>query len=217
MSVDGAEFELDTPWGCRLIRSTLTGEYNVCNLALAAGLALSLGIPGELLQQVFAEPELAPPGRLEAISLPDGIRVFVDYAHTDDALFRVLSALRAVKPERLVTVFGCGGDRDKTKRPRMGEVAAKLSDEIVVTSDNPRTEDPLAIIEDIRRGIPAGCRCHIEPDRRAALELAVRLAGPGGFVLAAGKGHENYQEINGVKHPFDDREIIREIRDRSRK
>ncbi len=217
LSVDGAEFELDTPWGCRLIRSTLTGEYNVCNLALAAGLALSLGIPGELLQQVFAEPELAPPGRLEAISLPDGIRVFVDYAHTDDALFRVLSALRAVKPERLVTVFGCGGDRDKTKRPRMGEVAAKLSDEIVVTSDNPRTEDPLAIIEDIRRGIPAGCRCHIEPDRRAALELAVRLAGPGGFVLAAGKGHENYQEINGVKHPFDDREIIREIRDRSRK
>ena len=212
---DGAEFTMESPWGKLHIKSSLTGEFNVCNLAMAASLALASGVTAETVVRVAAEPGIAPPGRLEAQEIAPGVRAFVDYAHTDDALFRVLSALRPGAKRRLITVFGCGGDRDKTKRPRMAAAAAKLSDLVIITSDNPRTEDPLAIIEDIRKGLPSGCDCRIEPDRAAALELAARLAEPGDIVLAAGKGHENYQEINGVRHPFDDRQIIREIRERS--
>ena len=217
LSPSGAEFLLCTPWGDFPIESTLAGEFNVCNLAMASALALACGIPGKVIQETAAQPGIAPPGRLEGLEIADGVRAFVDYAHTDDALFRVLSALRKAAKRRVITVFGCGGDRDKTKRPRMAAVAAKLSDLVIITSDNPRTEDPLAIIEDIRKGLPAGCACRVEPDRAAALRLAASLAEPGDIVLAAGKGHENYQEINGVRHPFDDREVIREIRNGARR
>jgi UDP-N-acetylmuramoyl-L-alanyl-D-glutamate--2,6-diaminopimelate ligase len=214
LTASGADFMLETPWGSCPVHSTLTGEFNVCNLALAASLAAARGVSLDLIARIAAEPGIAPPGRLEAMEIAPGVRAFVDYAHTDDALDRVLSALRAVAEHRIITVFGCGGDRDRTKRPRMAAAAVKWSDLVIITSDNPRTEDPLAIIEDIRRGIPQGCNCRIEPDRKKALELAAELAEAGDIVLAAGKGHENYQEINGVKHPFDDRQIIREIRKR---
>ena len=214
LTASGADFQLETPWGSCPVHSTLTGEFNVCNLALAAALAAACGVPLDLITRIAAEPGIAPPGRLEAMEIAPGVRAFVDYAHTDDALDRVLSTLRAVAERRIITVFGCGGDRDRTKRPRMAAAAAKWSDLVIITSDNPRTEDPLAIIEDIRKGIPQGCNCRIEPDRKKALELAAELAEAGDIVLAAGKGHENYQEINGVKHPFDDRQIIREIRKR---
>ncbi|MBQ9336205.1 MAG: UDP-N-acetylmuramoyl-L-alanyl-D-glutamate--2,6-diaminopimelate ligase [Lentisphaeria bacterium] len=214
LSADGADFRFHTPWGDFPIHSTLAGEFNVCNLALAAGMALARGVPPEILQAVASGPGIAPPGRLQPLEIAPGVRAFVDYAHTDDALARVLNALRSVAERRIITVFGCGGDRDRTKRPRMAAAAAAGSDLVIITSDNPRTEDPLAIIDDIRQGIPAGTDFRIEPDRAAALELAAELAGPGDLVLAAGKGHETYQEINGVKHPFDDREIIRTIRER---
>ena len=216
LTASGADFRLCTPWGEHRMKSTLTGEYNVCNLALASTLALSLGVPWKVVQSAAAEPGIAPPGRLEMLEIADGVRAFVDYAHTDDALFRVLSALRSVAEKRIITVFGCGGDRDRSKRPRMAAAAAELSDLVIITSDNPRGEDPLAIIEDIRKGIPEGTVCLIEPDRAAALKLAASMAETGDIVLAAGKGHENYQEIDGVKHPFDDRQVIREIRERSR-
>ncbi|MBO4647787.1 MAG: UDP-N-acetylmuramoyl-L-alanyl-D-glutamate--2,6-diaminopimelate ligase [Lentisphaeria bacterium] len=215
LSSSGADFQLRTPWWSGRVRSTLTGEYNVCNLVSAGALAMACGVKPEIFVQIAAQTQIAPPGRLEALEIAPGVRAFVDYAHTDDALFRVLTALRQVAERRIITVFGCGGDRDRTKRPRMAAVAAKLSDLVIITSDNPRTEDPLAIIEDIRKGLPPDRVCRIEPDRAKALELAAELAQKGDLVLAAGKGHENYQEINGVKHPFDDREIIRSIRERS--
>ena len=211
----GAEFLLCTPWGERRMKSTLIGEYNVSNLVLAVSLALARGIPWEILLQVAEQPGIAPPGRLEALEIAPGVKAFVDYAHTDDALFRVLCALRKVADRRIITVFGCGGDRDKSKRPRMAAAAAELSDVVIITSDNPRTEDPLSIIADIRKGLPESSCSLIEPDRAAALNLAASLAERGDLILVAGKGHENYQEINGVKHPFDDRQIIREIRERN--
>ncbi|MBR6020805.1 MAG: UDP-N-acetylmuramoyl-L-alanyl-D-glutamate--2,6-diaminopimelate ligase, partial [Kiritimatiellae bacterium] len=142
---------------------------------------------------------------------PSGTRrFFVDYAHTDDALSNVLSALRPVTPGRLICLFGCGGDRDRTKRPRMAAAAARLADVLVLTSDNPRTEDPLAILADIQAGLPSPCPVpvHVEPDRAAALALAVSLSRPGDTLLVAGKGHEAYQEIHGILHPFSDAAVL---------
>jgi UDP-N-acetylmuramoyl-L-alanyl-D-glutamate--2,6-diaminopimelate ligase len=162
------------------------------------------------------------PGRLERIERA-GVRVFVDYAHTPDALGRVLDALRALAPRRLLCVFGCGGDRDRGKRPLMGEVAGLRADLVVATSDNPRTEDPLAIVGEIVPGIEraglallaecdavAGAKGYVVvPDRREAIALAVRAARPGDAVLVAGKGHEDYQIVGVEKRPFDDREEAR--------
>jgi UDP-N-acetylmuramoyl-L-alanyl-D-glutamate--2,6-diaminopimelate ligase len=137
--------------------------------------------------------------------------VVVDYAHTPDALARALEVLRPLTTGRLVTVFGCGGDRDPGKRPLMGEAAARGSDLVVLTSDNPRTEDPLRIIADVERGVrAAGATAYrVEPDRRAAIALAVELARPGDLVLVAGKGHEDYQIVGTEKHPLDDRDEVR--------
>ena len=190
------------------IRTVLIGEHNVCNLALAGVLALSCGVQPDVLRAVLSDPEIAPPGRLEPFDFPSGVRAFVDYAHTDDALLRVLTALRATASGRVITVFGCGGDRDRSKRPRMGAAAASLSDLVIVTSDNPRTEDPLAIIREIENGMQ-GKEYLVEPDRAAAIALAVKSARKNDLILIAGKGHENYQEINGVRYPLDDREILR--------
>ncbi|OQA84100.1 MAG: UDP-N-acetylmuramoyl-L-alanyl-D-glutamate--2,6-diaminopimelate ligase [Lentisphaerae bacterium ADurb.Bin242] len=211
LSSGGVRFTLGTGRTSLHLKSVLIGEHNVCNLALAASLALASGVDGALLEKVLASPDIAPPGRLEPFDFPDGIRAFVDYAHTDDALFRVLSAVRAFAPARVITVFGCGGDRDRTKRPRMAAVVSKLSDFSVITSDNPRTENPLAILREIEAGILPPARYEVEPDRREAIRKAVSAARPGDLVLIAGKGHENYQEINGVKHPFDDREVLRSL------
>ena len=137
-------------------------------------------------------------------------KFFVDFAHTDDALRNVLTAAREFTGGKLWVIFGAGGDRDKSKRPRMGKAAGELADKIVITSDNPRSEDPEAIIADIRSGVPAGCDCRIEPDRRKALEFARSHAAAGDVVIVAGKGHEDYQEINGVKYLFSDRQILKE-------
>ena len=188
----------------------LTGRHNICNTVCAMAAAAALGADPDALA-LAAESAPAAPGRLEGFLLKSGAHAFVDYAHTDDALLRVTDALNALKKPggRLIAVFGCGGDRDRTKRPRMGKAAAEHSDVVIVTSDNPRTEDPLSIIREIEKGIPAGTAYSVEPDRAKAIALAASLARNGDLVLIAGKGHETYQEINGVRRHFDDREEIR--------
>jgi UDP-N-acetylmuramyl-tripeptide synthetase len=160
----------------------------------------------------FLAPALAHlspvPGRLERIPNPHGILAFVDYAHTDDALTNVLTTLREVRKRRLIVVFGCGGDRDRSKRPLMGAVATALADQVIVTSDNPRSEDPSAIIAEIMAGVGHASHVQAVVDREQAIARAAALAQPGDLLLVAGKGHENYQEIGKTVAPFDDREVL---------
>ena len=207
----------------------LVGEYNKSNVLCAAALAEAAGVDHDAIQAVI--PTLKPRwGRLEEVkSKSEKVksRVFVDFAHTPDGLEKVLTAVRGemtsnLKPSNpqtlktskpsLWVVFGAGGDRDPMKRPLMGAACAKLADKLVVTSDNPRSEDPMAIIEAILKGIgeqETGNRVKVEPDRKKAIEYALANAGEGDVVVIAGKGHETTQEIKGVKHPFDDREVVR--------
>lgn len=197
-----AEMRLD---GRRVsFRTALCGRYNLSNILCAATAAQALGVGAEAILAAIA---VAKPrwGRLE----PAAPHVFVDYAHTDDALANVLSTLRALAKGRLICVFGCGGDRDRAKRPKMAAAVDRWADVPIVTSDNPRTEPPEAIIADILPGF----RDHVplvEPDRRAAIRRALALRGEDDVVLIAGKGHETYQEINGVRHPFSDAAVVRE-------
>ena len=191
--------------------SPLAGLYNGYNIAGVAILAHALGLPHPTVKQALATC-LGAPGRLQKLSSSDHtITAFVDYAHTPDALQNVITTVRAIASGRVITVFGCGGDRDRTKRPVMGRIAAEASDVVIVTSDNPRTESPDAIIADILAGIPQTIPCTVEPDRRAAIRLALGTAKAGDIVIIAGKGHEDYQEINGVKHHFSDVETVREF------
>jgi UDP-N-acetylmuramoyl-L-alanyl-D-glutamate--2,6-diaminopimelate ligase len=220
-SLAGIRGLVRTPRGPLELRSPLVGAHNVENLLCAAGLALALGVPLEAVARGLAASPGAP-GRLERIDGP-GFPVFVDYAHTDDALARVLSALRALGPRRLVAAFGCGGDRDRGKRPLMGEAAGRGADLTVVTSDNPRTEAPEAIIAEILPGLERAGRRRltaaearagqpgylVEPDRRAAIALAISCAREGDAVLLAGKGHEDYQLVGTERRHLDDREEAR--------
>jgi len=198
--------------------SPLVGAPHAENVAVACATTWALGVPVERILAGIADAH-PPPGRVERIA-GAGFTVVVDYAHTPDALERLLAALRPLTPGRLVTVFGCGGDRDRGKRPIMGEAAARASDLVVVTSDNPRTEDPLRILGDIEAGVragglgpaatgAAGRGYLVEPDRPAAIALAVRHARPGDLVVVAGKGHEDYQIVGTEKRHLDDREEVR--------
>ena len=192
------------------------GHFQVGNALAAIGATMRLGIPLETIAQGLAA--LPPvPGRFEAVPTGErGFSVIVDYAHTPDGLENLLRSARELNPTRLLVVFGCGGDRDRTKRPIMGRMAATQAEVAIVTSDNPRTEDPDAIIAEIRTGMdPATdpavtAEIHIEPDRRKAIALAISQARPGDIVLIAGKGHEDYQIIGTTKHHFDDREVAKE-------
>ena len=191
------------------LRLPLPGAFNAANYLTALSMAYGLGLPfDKLMEASAAMPHV--PGRLQAVPLACGATGFVDYAHTDDALERVLSSLREVLTAggRLIAVFGCGGDRDRSKRPRMGAAAARLADLPVLTSDNPRSEDPLDIIREIESGIPRGTHYLVEPDRAKAIELAVREARAGDILLVAGKGHETWQETREGKQPFSDMEIL---------
>ncbi len=219
-SIEGIEGTLVTPRGERRFRSSLVGLHNLENILTAAGLVM--GAAFELDAVIKGIESLKNvPGRLERVS-GKGLHVFVDYAHTDDSLSRATAALRPLTSGRLIAVFGCGGDRDRGKRPMMGEAAARGSDLVIVTSDNPRTEDPKAIIEEILPGLAkagsaaltleqarSGRGYLVESDRRRAIELAVSLAKPGDAILLAGKGHEDYQIIGTEKLHFDDREEAR--------
>lgn len=197
--------------GCGMdmdFRTSLIGAHNVENCLGAILAAVALGIGPRAVAEALAEfPGV--PGRLERVASPPEVGVFVDFAHTDDALRSVLTVLRPLTKGRLITVFGCGGDRDKGKRSLMARAAAELSDRVVVTSDNPRTEDPAAIIRDIMAGFPDPGKVEVEPDRAAAMRLAAGLLRSGDTLLAAGKGHENYQIIGTEKRHMDDRELLR--------
>ncbi len=207
-NLDGLRFGLRTAQGTLSIASPMLGRFNASNIAGVAALALADGFDPALLVAAVADFQGAP-GRLQVVSGAGAVRAVVDYAHTDDALKNVLVTLRALKPRRLTVVFGCGGDRDRSKRPRMGKVAAELADRLFVTSDNPRGEPPERIINDICCGIHGPLPCTRLVDRGEAIRIAIAEAQPGELVLIAGKGHENYQEIAGVKHPFDDVEQVR--------
>jgi UDP-N-acetylmuramoyl-L-alanyl-D-glutamate--2,6-diaminopimelate ligase len=218
LSVLGKKIEIESP---------LIGEINLLNILGASALSAALGVgSGAVADGVRRCP--GAPGRLEAIQAKAGVTVLVDYAHKPDALEAVLTALRRVGAGRIICVFGCGGDRDRGKRPIMGEIAGRLADLPVLTSDNPRSEDPMAIIAEVEQGLIAAGRARIgnpkklgdasmrggyivEPDRRTAIAIALRIATAGDAVLIAGKGHEDYQLVAGRVLPFDDRVVVREI------
>ncbi|MBR4189928.1 MAG: UDP-N-acetylmuramoyl-L-alanyl-D-glutamate--2,6-diaminopimelate ligase [Kiritimatiellae bacterium] len=210
---DATAFRLLTPWGDADIRLPLIGRYNVANALAAAAAACALGAPPAALADAFAGMP-GVPGRLERVPDPAGGRhLFVDYAHTPDALENLLRTLRelAVPPARLWCVFGCGGDRDPTKRPVMGRIAADLADAVVLTSDNPRNEPPDAILREISAGMGARAPVLADPDRPSAIRAALRLARPGDIVVVAGKGHETYQEGPSARRtPMDDRALLRD-------
>ncbi len=210
LTAAGSSFRLITPAGTADLQVQLLGRYNIANMLCAAGLALAAGVPLATIVPVLqgARPRW---GRLERIETPLPATVFVDYAHTDDALEKVLATLREITRGRLIVVFGCGGNRDRTKRPLMGRAAALLADHAIVTSDNPRNEDPLAIIREIVADLPASASWEAIPDRREAIRAALRASRAGDVVLVAGKGHENYQEFANRVLPFDDREQVRSL------
>ncbi len=210
VSAAGSRFAVRSPWGDADIALRLPGRHNVSNALAALAAAGALGIPPARAAQALAAM-VAVPGRLEAVPSPGGFQVFVDYAHTEDALRNVLTTLREITAGRLLVVFGCGGNRDRGKRPRMGAAAAALADHVVLTSDNPRKEDPGAIIAEIRAGCPEAAHVEVVEDRYEAIARAIALAEPGDAVLVAGKGHENSQEFAHTIIPFDDRQIVRDI------
>ncbi|MFZ4395301.1 MAG: UDP-N-acetylmuramoyl-L-alanyl-D-glutamate--2,6-diaminopimelate ligase [Kiritimatiellia bacterium] len=208
LSAEGSRFTLNTPQGRAPVQAHLLGRYNVANLLCATALACKAGVQ---LEKIVGVIEGARPrwGRLERVDTPLPATIFVDYAHTDDALDNVLTTLRELTRNRLIAVFGCGGNRDRTKRPIMGRVAAEKADHVVITSDNPRNENPQAIMDEIVAGIPAGRSYETCPDRRDAILAALRQGHAGDVILIAGKGHETTQEFDNRSIPFDDREQVR--------
>jgi UDP-N-acetylmuramoyl-L-alanyl-D-glutamate--2,6-diaminopimelate ligase len=205
---NGTSFQLDAGGRSYLVRLPLIGQFNVYNslAALAAAHVLGVDVRASVLALATAH---AVPGRLEAVPAQRQFRIFVDYAHTDDALHNVIKTCRELNPGRLIVVFGCGGSRDKTKRPRMGAVVDQHADFAIVTSDNPRKEDPMAIIEDIKPGMRRG-NYEVIVDRREAIFKAVAMAQPRDIILIAGKGHETYQEFADHTASFDDVAVARE-------
>ena len=208
LDASGARFELVTPAGSAGVRLPLLGRFNVANALAAAACAWGLGVPIETVaERLTHAPQV--PGRMERIA-ERPCTVLRDYAHTPDALERALDALRPLTRGRLIVVVGAGGDRDRGKRAPMGAIAVQRSDVAVATSDNPRTEDPEKILDEVEAGM-VGTRHHREVDRRKAIALALELAREGDTILLAGKGHETYQVIGTEKQPFDEREIVREL------
>ncbi len=210
LEATGLRAALRTPWGVIPVRSTLLGRHNVANILGAAGAALSVGVPPEAVTSALATLR-GVPGRLERIEAGQPFTVAVDYAHTPDALERVLRAARGLTARHLCCIFGCGGDRDRGKRPLMGEAAARLADYVILTSDNPRSEDPEAILDAIESGLKrvpgAAARYTRIVSREEAIAGGLTRAGRGDFVLIAGKGHETYQILGNRTIPFDDREV----------
>jgi UDP-N-acetylmuramyl-tripeptide synthetase len=213
LSLEGTRFVARTPLAELPVHTSLIGRYNVSNVLAALGAALALGLPPEKALLGIASVG-GVPGRMEPVQAGQDFTVVVDYAHTDDALRNLLETVRDLRPRRLLTVFGCGGDRDRTKRSLMGAVASRLSDVVVVTSDNPRSEPPEAIVEEILAGMGNGGRKaerHVRLDRREAIGLALEMAGAGDAVVIAGKGHETYQVLRDRTIPFDDRQVARDF------
>lgn len=208
VAANGSRFQLAGRFGSAEVELPLAGEFNVANALAAAAVALGLGHPlAEVVERLAAAPQV--PGRMERLAT-NPCMILRDYAHTSDAFQRVLATLRPLTPGRLMILFGCGGDRDRGKRPLMGRAAAEGADLVFLTPDNPRTEDPDRIIDDIVAGM-GGAACLRYDDRRMAIEAAIEMAEPGDTLLLAGKGHETYQIVGTVKHPFDERRIVEEL------
>ena len=220
LTFQGLEFDARTPKGTVHVHSKLVGRPNVSNILATVATATALDIPGSAIERGLATLS-GVPGRFQLVSSgKDDIAVVIDYAHTDDALKNLLETARPLAQRRVITVFGCGGDRDRTKRPLMGAVATRLSDIVVITSDNPRTEDPARIIEEIKRGIPSAsdrsAATFAIVDRKEAIQFAIKKAEPGDLVLLAGKGHEQSQTIGSEELPFDEAAIARDALERRR-
>jgi UDP-N-acetylmuramoyl-L-alanyl-D-glutamate--2,6-diaminopimelate ligase len=222
LSMNGSTFTAATPAGTFTVESRLVGEHNVYNLLGAIGVALHGGATCDQVREAVARVSNVP-GRFERVSAGQDFTVVVDYAHTEDALVRLLTAAATLKTQRIITLFGCGGDRDRGKRPKMGRAAVEFSDVVILTSDNPRTEDPLTILREVEAGVREALQgrpsvqYHMVADRREAIGTAVRLARPGDILLIAGKGHEDYQLVGTKKMHFDDREVAREAIQQLRK
>lgn len=228
LSLHGIKAEINLAGEAVFIKSPLIGKFNLYNILAAVGAAFILQIPAPIIQKGI-ENLSSVPGRLESVAVTAGFNVFIDYAHTDDALRRVLQNLTELKKKRIITVFGCGGNRDRGKRPLMADAATTLSDLTIITSDNPRMEDPLSIIAEIETGIdkkkvkkaePGNLKLNgdarlytVVPERRKAIETAMSVAEKGDIVLIAGKGHEDYQILGTQKVPFDDRIVVKQILD----
>lgn len=208
--IKGTRFDLITPRGTRKITSPLVGKPHVYNMLAGVAAALELGYDLDKISEGL-KTCVGAPGRFERVAHDGDFAVVVDYAHTDDALLNILKTARGLTGGRIITVFGCGGDRDKTKRAPMGAIAGRYSDSVIVTSDNPRTENPLKIIREIEVGLKENaCPYLAVPDRREAIHHAIRQAKPNDVVLIAGKGHETYQIVGSARFHFDDREIAQE-------
>ncbi len=206
----GSEFDYISPWGSGHVRLQILGRFNVSNALAALAACGAAGTSPDLAEAVLSRMT-AVPGRLEPVSNNRGLQIYVDYAHTPDALTNVLRTLRELAGRKLILVFGCGGNRDRTKRPIMGAAAAGMADHSIVTSDNPRNEEPSAIVNEIVKGFGTSTNFEIEVNREKAIARALSLAQEGDIVLVAGKGHENYQEYANTVVPFDDREVIRRL------
>ncbi len=213
ISAQGTQFQLSTFRGSTEILLPMAGKFNVYNALAAIASALVEGVELAVIKEAL-ERIPGVPGRMEAVRGGQDFAVFVDYAHTPDGLENVLRTAKEFAEQRLICVFGCGGDRDRTKRPLMGRIAAEYADCIVITSDNPRSEDPIGIMQNIEEGLLTagieGERYCLVNDRKQAIQKAIEMASPGDVVLIAGKGHETYQIINGVTYPFDDRIVALE-------
>lgn len=211
LGIHGSEFTVTHDGLSQRVRSSLTGLFNAVNITAAYATGLALGMSEPTIVAGIARVTSVP-GRFEQIPSPDGWTAIVDYAHTPDALENCLRAIHEiVSPKgtrKIITIFGCGGNRDRGKRPLMGRIASTMSDITVITSDNPRQEDPQAIIQEIRAGVVSGATVYVEVDRRKAIALGLERAAPGDIVLIAGKGHENYQVVGSARSHFDDREEV---------
>jgi UDP-N-acetylmuramoyl-L-alanyl-D-glutamate--2,6-diaminopimelate ligase len=209
--MNGTVFTLAYAGQKQKVKTPLLGRHNVSNSLAAAGLCIAAGFDLKTIAAGLSAPETVP-GRLEKVDWRGDFSVIIDYAHTDDALKNVLSTLKPLCKGKLRVVFGCGGDRDRTKRPRMAKVVEELADFVIVTSDNPRTEKPEAIIEEIIAGFknPNSPRITVEQDRKKAIELAIKSAGKDDIVLIAGKGHETYQIIGKQKFDFSDKKVAQQ-------
>jgi len=217
MDMNGIEFAIEGPKDKVFIKSQLIGRYNVSNILAATATAIMEGIDLKTIKKGI-EGTKQIPGRLQLVKNKTGFKIFIDYAHTDDALKKVLNTLATVKKKNLIVVFGCGGQRDAAKRPRMGRVASNKADFVIITTDNPRDENPKLIAEEIRKGLKKNYKNYeIILDRKKAIKKAISIATDGDIVLIAGKGHEAYQIVGDKKIPFNDEEVVKDILKRRNK
>ncbi len=210
LSSEGIEAEISTPSGIIELSSPLLGKPNLYNILASIGVAITFNLGRDEIKRAIKEFK-GVKGRFELVENSLGFKVMVDYAHSDDSLKNLLETVSELKPKRIIVVFGAGGDRDKKKRPKMGEVAGRLADKLIITSDNPRSEDPISIIKEIEVGVKKSGNKNYDviPDRRKAIYKAISIAEEGDFVILAGKGHEEYQIIGNQKIPFSDREVAK--------